>query len=115
MDPSLRYKWLDDLTTLEVIYLLTIGKSSFNSRLQVPNDILHTNGFISNANLKTQEIVDKISQWTISKKLNLNIKKSSLMCFNFYQEISIHHKNQNLWPDITNFRSNKTSWRDHHQ
>ena len=75
VDPSLRYKWLDDLTTLEVINLLTIGISSFNSRQQVPNDILHTNGFISNKNLKTQEIVDKISQWTISKKMKLNIKK----------------------------------------
>ena len=49
----------------------------------MPNDILDTNGYISSDNLKTQDTVDKISQWTTSKKMKLNIKKSSLMCFNF--------------------------------
>ena len=94
-DPSLLYKWLDDLNTLEVINLLTIGISSFNSRHQVPYDILCTNGFISNENLKTQEIADNISQWTISKKMKLNIKKIQPNVIQFYQELSILHKNQN--------------------
>jgi hypothetical protein len=35
IDPENRFKWLDDLTTLEVINLLTIGISCFNIKAQV--------------------------------------------------------------------------------
>jgi hypothetical protein len=41
------------------------------------------NGFIHKQNLQTQVDIDKISQWTRNKKMKLNHKKSSLMCFNF--------------------------------
>ena len=83
VEPDSRFKWLDDLTILEVINLLTVGISSFNVRHQVPNDILENNGFISNENLQTQTNINKISQWTEERKMKLNHKKSSLMCFNF--------------------------------
>ena len=34
-----RYKFIDDLSILEIVNLLTIGISSFNIRGQVPTDI----------------------------------------------------------------------------
>ena len=83
IDPENRFKWLDDLTTLEVINLLTIGISCFNIKAQVPNDIPVHNGFLDSQNLETQVYINKISQWTMDKKMKLNHKKSSLMCFNF--------------------------------
>ena len=39
VEPSMRWKWVDDLTTLEIINLLNIGMSCFNVKTQVPNDI----------------------------------------------------------------------------
>ena len=83
IDPELRYKWLDDLTALEVINLLTIGISCYNMKAHVASDIPVNNGFINKENLQTQLNIDKISQWTREKKMKLNHKKSSLMCFNF--------------------------------
>ena len=35
-----RFKFVDDLSTIELINLLTIGLASFNIRNQVPNDII---------------------------------------------------------------------------
>jgi hypothetical protein len=83
IDPELRFKWMDDLTALEVINLLTIGISCFNMKAQVANDIPLHNGFINKQNLKTQVNIDKISEWTKEKKMKLNHNKSNLMCFNF--------------------------------
>ena len=85
VEPELRFKWMDDLTILEVVNLLTIGISSFNIKHQVPNDIPINNGFISKQNLSTQDNIDKILEWTISKKMMLNQKKSNIKCFNFTQ------------------------------
>ena len=86
VEPELRFKWMDDFTILEVVNLLTIGISSFNIKQQVPNDIPISNGFVLNKNMVTQEYIDKISDWTTSKKMMLNQKKSHLMCFNFTQK-----------------------------
>ena len=44
--PELKYKWLDDLSVLEVVNLLTIGISSYNLRAQIPSDIPAHNGYI---------------------------------------------------------------------
>ena len=39
VDPENRFKFVDDLTTLEKINLLIVGLSSFYSKASVPNDI----------------------------------------------------------------------------
>ena len=44
--PDQKYKWLDDLSVLEIVNLLTVGISSYNIRAQVPNDIPSHNGYI---------------------------------------------------------------------
>ena len=41
--PDDRLKFVDDLTVLEMVNLLTIGISSFNIKSQVPSDILDNN------------------------------------------------------------------------
>ena len=76
IDPELKYKWLDDLSLLEVINLLTIGLSSYNVRAHVPNDIPVHNGFVAAENLQIQENINQIQIWTRKKLMKLNQKKS---------------------------------------
>ena len=78
-----RFKWVDDLTALEIINLLSIGMSSFNVRFSVPSDIPDHNGYIPPENLKTQYYLNEISKWTMRKKMKLNSAKSKIMIFNY--------------------------------
>ena len=83
--PDMKYKWLYDLSVLEVVNLLTIGISSYNVRHHVPSDVPVHNGFVESKNLKTQENFKNIADWTESKQMKLNLKKSHAMVFNFTQ------------------------------
>ena len=72
MRPDSRFKFVDDLTTLEKINILMVGLASFNSKYQVPNDILVNNLFIQGANLRSQEYFNKIQAWTVAQKMEIN-------------------------------------------
>ena len=76
VEPDNRFKFVDDLTVLEIINLLTVGISSFNIKNQVPNDIPQHNQFIHPDNLKSQEYLDSISSWTTDQKMKINSKKN---------------------------------------
>ena len=78
-----RYKFVDDLTVLEIVNLLTIGLSSFNTRNQVPNDIGEHNQFIPPENLKSQTYLNEINSWTTKQRMLINKKKTKTMVFNF--------------------------------
>ena len=94
-----RFKFVDDLTVLEVVNLLTVGISSFNIRGQVPNDLPMHNQFISPGNLQSQDWLNKIEQWTNDQKMLINVKKTKTMIFNYtdkYQfttRITVNNKN----------------------
>ena len=77
-----RFKFLDDLSVLEVINLLSIGISSYNIKQHVPSDIAVDNGYIDAKNLKSQQYLDAICTWTDKQKMKLNTKKSNIMIFN---------------------------------
>ena len=83
VEPGNRFKFVDDLTVLEKINLLITGLSSFNCKASVPNDIPDHNQFISAENLKSQEYLNQIKQWTDNQKMILNAKKTKVMIFNF--------------------------------
>ena len=59
-----RYKFVDDLTILEIVNLLTIGISSYNIKHHVPNDIIQENQFIPPNNLQSQRNLNEINTWT---------------------------------------------------
>ena len=65
VEPSMRWKWVDDLTTLEIINLLNIGMSCFNVKTQVPNDIDIDKKYIHSSELVTQDNLQKLNDWTI--------------------------------------------------
>ena len=72
VDPEYRFKFVDDLTVLKKINLLTIGLSSFNSKASVPADIPSHNKYI-----------DAIQEQTQNQKMILNQKKTKVMIFNY--------------------------------
>ena len=78
-----RFKFVDDLTVLEIINILNVGLSSFNVRHQVPSDIPDHNQFIPAQNLKSQEYLDSINIWTHKQKMKINEEKTKAMIFNF--------------------------------
>ena len=86
VNESERFRFLDDLSILEIVNLLTVGLSSFNLKQQVPNDIATHNQFISCHNLKSQDWLDNISDWTDNQKMKINNQKTKTMIFNFTEK-----------------------------
>ena len=81
--PEDRYKFVDDLTALEIINLLCIQITSYDFYSHVPSDIPVHNGYIDKKKLKSQENLSLINQWTKRKKMRLNMKKTKNIIFNF--------------------------------
>ena len=78
-----RFKFVDDLTILEIVNLVTIGISTFNLNHQVPNDLPKHNQIIPAENTKSQEWLNQINSWTVDQKMEINEKKTKTMLFNF--------------------------------
>ena len=83
---DLRFKFVDDLSTLEIVNLLATWLSSFNVKVSVPNNLPLHNQFIDAKHLKSQQYLDEIEKWTQSKKMILNVKKTKVMIFNYTQK-----------------------------
>ena len=77
-----RFKFLDDLSILEVVNLLTIGISTYDFKQHVASDIPEGSGFVEAYNLKSQNYINDISDWTKNQKMKLNLNKSNIMIFN---------------------------------
>ena len=83
MNQADRFKFIDDLTILEIINLLTVGITSFPMISQVPSDIPVHGQFIPGENLRTQSYLDEINRWTKNQKMLVNAQKTKSMIFNF--------------------------------
>ena len=78
-----RFKFVDDLTVLEIINILVAEISTYDLKAHVPSDIPLHNKYIKKENLNSQTNLSLINQWTKSKKVLLNKKKTKTMIFNF--------------------------------
>ena len=100
VNESERFKFLDDLSILEIVNLLLVGLSSYNIKQQIPSDINTHNQFIPPENLKSQVWLDEISNWTLEQKMKINAKKTKTMLFNFtkdYQfDTRLHIENEKI-------------------
>ena len=84
VDRDDRFKFMDDLTILELVNLTTIAITQYNMNDHVPSDISSDhNQFIHPSQLKSQENLEKINNWTKTQKMKLNTKKTKNMIFNF--------------------------------
>ena len=79
------FKFVDDKSVLEVINLLSIGIASHNPKVRVPSNVMTSNIIIPPNNLKTQNHLDRISDWTKEKKMKLNNKKTNNIIRSFLQ------------------------------
>ena len=71
-----RFKFIDDLSVLEIVNLLTVGLTSFNLKHQIPSDIPQHNQYIPPDNLKSQQWLNNINDWTVKQKMLINKKKN---------------------------------------
>ena len=78
-----RFKFVDDLSTIEVINLLTIGLSSLYMKNQVPSDIPVHGQFVDSGNTKSQQYLNQINEWTENQKMVISQKKTKAMIINF--------------------------------
>ena len=76
-----RFKFVDDLSCLEVVNLINIGLASHNFRQQVPNDIPVHGQIIPSSHLKSQIFIDKIYQWTKNQEMIISGKKNQIYDF----------------------------------
>ena len=63
-----KFKFVDDLSFLEIINLLNVGISSYNVRHHIPSNIPAHNQIIPAINLKSQKDLHVINDWTKKKK-----------------------------------------------
>ena len=73
-----RFRFVDDLSILEVINLLNVGLASHNVKQHIPSHIPDHNMFIPSENLKSQEYLEQINDWTLKHKMKINEKKSKI-------------------------------------
>ena len=83
-----RFKWIDDLTILEIINLAAIGLACYNFKLHVASDIGVDHKVLPTSNIKSQDQLNKIYKWTDKKKMKLNPDKSKVM---LYKEIPVFY------------------------
>ena len=74
---------MDDLTTVEIVDLITVGLSSYNFRNHVASDIPVHGQYVDSKNLKTQEYITTLDTWSEDHKMKLNEKKTKIMLINF--------------------------------
>ena len=83
IDVSLRFKYFDEASVLEIVNLRSIGIASHNSKHQVPSNIATHNQFVPAQYLMYQEHLEKVHKWSQNQKMDLNVEKSKVMMFNF--------------------------------
>ena len=83
LDPEEKYKFIDDLSILEIVNLISIGLASYNCHTHVPSDIGIDHSYLDKSNIKSQQYLDNISKWTNEQEMKLNSDKTKYMIFNF--------------------------------
>ena len=80
---DMKFKFVDDLSTLDKLNLVLIDLSSYNFRNHVASDIGIDQKYLASENIEAQSSLNKIVQWTKENKMKLNQKKSKVMIFNY--------------------------------
>ena len=102
-----KYKFVDDLSILEIINLITAGLASYNFRNHVASDIGTDQLFLPSGNVESQQFMDNICEWTNLQKMKLNKNKSKVMVFNCTRKFQFStriHLNDTLLETINETR-----------
>ena len=84
VDVEDRFKFIDDLSVLDSINLISQGLSSYNFKQHVASDVnADHNQFLPSENFPSQKYLNNISDWTERNLMQLNADKSKYMVINF--------------------------------
>ena len=72
LTPDEKYKFVDDLSILEIINLLSICLCSYNMKAHAASDIKSDSTYIPPENLKLQIYLNRLSEWTDHQQMKLN-------------------------------------------
>ena len=93
LTPEEKYKFVDDLSILEIINLLTIGMCSYNMKAHVASDVISQSTYIPSENLMSQQYLGNLEKWTTKQKMKLNEDKTKQMIFNFTNNFQFSTRN----------------------
>ena len=79
MQPDLKFKFVDDLSILEILNLLSVGVCSYNFRKHIASDIGIEQLFLPTERTNSQKSFDTLQQWTAENLQKVNPKKSTVM------------------------------------
>ena len=91
-----KFKFIDDLSFLEIIYLISQGLSIYDFQSHVASDIATEAQFLPSENTASQSYLNQIANWTELSKMKLNAAKSKYMIVNFTKK---HQFNTKLYLD----------------
>jgi hypothetical protein len=83
LDDGEKFKFIDDLSTLEVINLAMCGITSYNFKQHVASDIGAHGQYLPIKNVESQNHLNQIIKWTEEKMMALNQTKTKYMVVNF--------------------------------
>ena len=72
--PEMRFKFVDDLSTLVELNVILTGLSSYNFKLHVASDVGIDQKFLPSQNTQSQQYLDQIENWTHLNKSKWNVK-----------------------------------------
>ena len=78
-----KWKWVDDLTVVEIVNMITVGLSSYNFQQHVASDIPVHGQFVSQDNLKTTQYIRLLDNWSHDHLMRHNKSKTKIMIINF--------------------------------
>ena len=77
-----KYKFIDDLSILEILNLVSIALSNYNFHQHIASDIGIEEKYLEPSSVKSQDYLDKIAAWTCKQEMKLNSDKTKYMIFN---------------------------------
>ena len=86
VDPNMRYKFVDDLSMLELINLLAVGLTSYDFMTHIASDVGVDQTFIPSERLKSQNYLHQVQKWTVDNGSKLNATKSNYIIFNYTEQ-----------------------------
>ena len=85
-----KFKYIDDLSMLELVNLISIGIANYNFKAHVASDIGIDNKYLPPENILSQQYIHNIEQWTHNKQMKLNVEKSKYMLINFTKKYQVN-------------------------
>ena len=87
-----KFKYIDDLSMLELVNLISIGIANYNFKAHVASDIGIDNKYLPPENIMSQQYIHNIEQWTHNKQMKLNVEKSKYMLINFTKKYQVNKR-----------------------